>query len=284
MKAETLQLSEDYRRVADAISFLQENVNLQPSLDEVAGHIGLSAHHFQRLFRRWAGVSPKRFLEYLTVKHAKRLLDDSNSILETTLELGLSSPSRLHDQFISIEAITPGQYKDKGKGLEVRYGLHPSPFGEMLIAHTGKGICAIAFVDEKSKKQEINELQTNWSGAVFINDQSSTGPMAQTLFKDASKNKRIHLTVRGTNFQINVWKALLKIPFASVTSYQALSELMDKPSATRAVANAIASNPVAFLIPCHRVLRSSGALSGYRWGPERKRVMLAWEMAQHEQD
>lgn len=282
MTQRTLQQGDDYQRVAAAISFLQNNVHEQPSLDEVASHIGLSPYHFQRMFRRWAGVSPKRFLEYLTVNHAKNLLDDSKSVLDTALDLGLSSPARLHDQFISIEAITPGQYKKRGKGMEIRYGLHPGPFGEMLLAQTEKGICSLAFVDARTRESELNQLKEAWSGASLIEDRDATSSLARSLFENKGKlKKEIHLSVRGTNFQINVWKALLKIPSATVTSYQALSDLIGKPAAVRATANAVASNPVAFLIPCHRVLRSTGALSGYRWGPDRKQLLLAWEQARY---
>ena len=276
------QTSDHYERIANAISFLQQNVENQPSLAETASHIGLSTYHFQRLFREWAGVSPKRFLEYLTVNHAKRMLDDSKSILDTSLELGLSSPARLHDQFVSIEAITPGQYKLLGKDMEIRYGIHPSPFGEMFLAHTEKGICKIAFVNGTSQSDEISSLKKSWPNAAILEDKKSTSTLAQQIFQDKGKYKtKLMLAIRGTNFQINVWQALLKIPSAHITSYQTVADMLGRPQSVRATANAIALNPVAFLIPCHRVLRSSGAISGYRWGAERKQIMLAWEMAKN---
>lgn len=284
MVKQTLRARNDYQRIAKAISFIQANIKAQPSLDAVAAHIGLSSYHFQRLFRQWAGVSPKRFLAYLTVNHAKRLLDNSQSILDVALEMGLSSPARLHDHFVSIEAITPGQYKSTGKDLKIRYGFHPSPFGEMFLAKTDKGICAIAFVDGRVQENEINSLKKTWPDAVIIHDQNSTSALSRLVFGSVTKaDEKFHLTVRGTNFQIKVWQALLRIPGGQITSYQTLSNMIDRPDAYRATANALAANPVAFLIPCHRVLRSTGALSGYRWGQQRKQIMLAWEMAQQDQ-
>ena len=283
MRKQAQTAGNNYQRIARAIAFIQENVTAQPSLDEVAAHIGLSPYHFQRLFRQWAGVSPKRFLEYLTVHQAKRLLDNAKSILDVSLEMGLSSPARLHDQFVCIEAITPGQYKSMGKNLEIRYGFHPAPFGEMFLARTDKGICTASFVDGSAKENEIHTLKKSWPDALMIQDQRGTAALSQSMFNGLAKpDKKFHLAVRGTNFQIKVWQALLKIPGGRITSYQAISDMIGKPDAARATANAIAANPVAFLIPCHRVLRSTGALSSYRWGQGRKQLMLAWEMARED--
>ncbi len=279
-QTQTPRSGHDYQRIARAISFIQGNIDAQPSLAEVAAHISLSPYHFQRLFRRWAGVSPKRFLEYLTVNQAKRLLDNSNSILDASLELGLSSPARLHDQFVSIEAMTPGQYKDRGRGLSIDYGFHPSPFGEILLAKTTRGICKLAFVDAANRQQEVEKLGQLWQKAKIKQNDSETAMIAAALFADfAAENKKLRLLVHGTNFQVSVWRALLKIPSAKILAYKDIAKAIGKPSSVRAVANAIGANPVAYLIPCHRVLRSTGELGGYRWGTERKGIMLAWELA-----
>ena len=276
-------MNDDYERIEKAIHFIRSNVTTQPDLQDIASHVGLSAFHFQRLFRRWAGVSPKRFLEYLTVHHAKDLLRNSASIQDTSYELGLSSPGRLHDHFVSIEAITPGEYKTRGNGLKIYYGIHHSPFGKMLLAQTDRGICAISFVSDEAIKQEIDILHRLWPNADMIEDSAHTANTADRIFGDpAGYNDNIHLTVRGTNFQINVWKALLGIPAGETRSYQQIAMQLDKPGAYRAVANAVAANPAGFLIPCHRVLRNNGNLGGYRWGENRKHAMLAWEAARYE--
>jgi len=275
-------MNNDYERIEKAIHFIRSNVSAQPNLDEIASHIGLSTFHFQRLFRRWAGVSPKRFLEYLTVDLAKELLNRSGSILDASYALGLTGSGRLHDQFISIEATTPGEYKSRGAGLLIHYGVHDSPFGSMLVAQTQRGICAIAFVSDATFQAEIVALQKRWPNANIIRDPSRTAQLAKKIFTaPAAGNDRLHLTVRGTNFQVNVWKAVLDIPAGHIRSYQQIAEQLDKPGAYRAVANAIAANPVGYLIPCHRVLRNSGEPGGYRWGVERKHAMIAWETAKY---
>ena len=270
----------DYDRIAKAIVYIRDNVREQPSLEQVASHVGLSPYHFQRKFREWAGVSPKRFLERLTVDYAKELIDDSTNILDASLELGLSGPSRLHEQFVSIEAVTPGQYKNKGDGLEIRYGFHPGPFGRMLLARTGRGICALAFVGDVDPQGEVAALSRLWPGARISEDAPGTETSAKAIF-DArhAVGQKFHLAVRGTNFQVNVWRALLKIPPGRAISYQQLAAHVGRPAAARATANAVAANPVAYLIPCHRVLRKTGALGGYRWGTDRKRLLLAWDAA-----
>lgn len=273
-------MNEDYERIERAIHLIRSNLNAQPSLEEIASRIGLSPFHFQRLFRRWAGVSPKRFLEYLTVAYAKGLLRKSNSILEVSHELGLTGAGRLHDHFVSIEAMTPGEYKTRGLGLQVRYGIHDSPFGSMLLARTDRGVCALAFVGDETIEGEIEALRNRWPNAEVIEDRERTAELASKIFNNSDiRDEKIHLTVRGTNFQVNVWKALLKIPLGSILSYQQLAGYLGKPTASRAVAAAIASNPVGFLIPCHRVLRGTGELSGYHWGVDRKHAMIAWEAA-----
>lgn len=273
-------MKDDFERIERAIRFIEAHAAEQPDLERVAAHVGLSPFHFQRLFRRWAGTSPKRFLEYLTVAHAKALLRSSHSVLDAAFEVGLSSPGRLHDHFVSIEAVSPGEFSRDGAGMRIAYGIHPSPFGEMLLAATGRGVCALAFVDRGRRDEELENLRRDWPRARLVRDQAGTAVLAARIF-DAGKHEgdRIHLAIRGTNFQVNVWRALLRIPAGAAVSYQTLAGHLGTGS--RAVAGAVASNPVAFLIPCHRVIRSSGDLSGYRWGPGRKRAMLAWESAQY---
>lgn len=276
--------TEDYERIANAIAFIRDNAGQQPSLEQIASHIGLSPSHFQRKFSAWAGVSPKRFLEFLTVQHAKELLDRSASVLDAALDLGLSGPGRLHDQFVSIEAVTPGQYKQLGSGLEICYGIHPSPFGLMFLALTGKGICKLAFGSDEILEKEAEDLVKRWPAAQIFHDTQRTAPTADRLFspRNGSRDGRgsgFHLFVKGTNFQVNVWRALLRIPEGSLISYKQLAQLTGNPAAVRATASAVGANPVSYLIPCHRILRSSGELGGYHWGVERKRALIAWDSA-----
>ena len=271
----------DYERVERAIQYIRQNVDQQPDLTAVAAHIGLSRYHFQRLFQRWAGVTPKRFLEYLTVEQAKALLQQSKSVMDTSLETGLSGPSRLHDQFISIEAVSPGEFKNQGANLKIDYGFHDSPFGEVLLALTARGILAMSFVNSDNRETELARLKSEWRNANFNEESKRSGAIIKRLFSNKNSNReKLLLSIRGTNFQIKVWNALLSIPVGSVVSYQAVANNLGRSRAVRAVANAVGANPVAYLIPCHRVLRSSGELSGYRWGADRKRIMLGREWAQ----
>lgn len=273
-------MTSDYERIRAAIRFIDDHAREQPSLEQVAARVGLSPFHFQRLFRRWAGTSPKRFLEYLTAARARRLLEGSASVLDAALEVGLSGPGRLHDHFVSLEAVTPGEVRSRGAGLTIRYGVHPSPFGDMLLACTPRGICFLAFVTESSAQAELDEFCRRWAGAKLVHDVEGTALLASRVFDGPrDRGERLLLAVRGTNFQINVWRALLRIPPGTVCTYQAVAEAAGHPGAVRAAANAVAANPVAFLIPCHRVLRSTGQIGDYRWGAERKRVMLGWEAA-----
>ena len=274
-------MNADYDRVERAIQFIRQNKEQQPDLKLVAAHVGLSPYHFQRLFQRWAGVTPKRFLEYLTVEHAKTLLLESKSVMETSLETGLSGPGRLHDQFISIEAVSPGEFKNRGARLEIKYGFHPTPFGEALLALSARGILALSFVDKEQRQAALGKLKSEWSNANFVENNNDTLSILTRLFTQEKINKeKTLLSVRGTNFQVKVWKALLSIPSGSVVSYQNIADKIERPRSVRAVANAIGANPVAYLIPCHRVLRSNGELSGYRWGANRKRIMLGREWAE----
>ncbi|MCP4202589.1 MAG: methylated-DNA--[protein]-cysteine S-methyltransferase [bacterium] len=274
----TEQRSTDYARVERAIGFLAERVEEQPKLAEVANAVGLSGNRTQRLFKRWAGVSPKRFLEFLTVEHAKHLLDRSINVLDTSLAVGLSGPGRLHDHFVKLEAMSPGEYKSGGHGLELVFGVHASPFGRVFLAASGRGICRLAFVDG-SERQEITELSRSWPAAAITRDQAHTGELAGRIFEPSDDASEILVRVSGTNFQLAVWKALLGIPRGSLVSYETVANAAGRPGATRAVGSAVAANPVAYLIPCHRVIRKSGVLGNYRWGVTRKQALVAWESA-----
>ena len=231
-------MSNDYKRIEKAIRYIRANVRTQPGLDEIASHVGLSPFHFQRLFRRWAGISPKRFLEYLTVAYAKNLLKNSTSVLDASYASGLTGAGRLHDQFVSIEAMTPGEFKQQGAGLKIDYGIHDSPFGNMLLAQTRRGVCAIAFLTEPGPEKAIGALRKQWPAAEMTEDATRTADVAGRIFNHASlQGGKIHLTVRGTNFQVNVWKALLRIPPGQIRSYQQVAAHLGKPSAHRAVAH-----------------------------------------------
>ena len=271
----------DYRRVERAIRFLEEHAAEQPSLEAVAECVGLSPYHFQRLFRRWAGVSPKRYLQHLTVQAAKRHLRDAASVLEATFATGLSSPGRLHDLFVSVEAVTPGQFKGRGAGLVLRYGFHPTPFGACLLALSERGICALWFVEEAGEGAAVGELQGEWRGARLLEDQDATGGAVARIFtrRWRVEDGRLPLFLRGTNFQLKVWQALLQIPEGAVVSYGTLAGQLGMPAAARAVGSAVGKNPIAYLIPCHRVLRGSGEVGGYRWDSVRKKALLARELA-----
>jgi AraC family transcriptional regulator of adaptative response/methylated-DNA-[protein]-cysteine methyltransferase len=270
----------DYRRIEAVIRFLESKAGEQPSLQEASRAVGLSEFHLQRLFRRWAGVSPKRFLQYLTVQHAKRALRDGLSVLAAAYEAGLSGPGRLHDLFVAVEAVTPGEYKALGNGLEVRYGLAPSPFGECLLAITARGICGLEFVADGSRASAVEGLRRAWPGARLEEDAAVARAVAGRIFGPAAdRPEPTTLFLRGTNFQLKVWQALLQIPAGAATSYGALAEAIDRPEAARAVGSAVSRNPVAYLIPCHRVLRESGKFGDYRWGAERKQAILGWEAA-----
>jgi len=271
---------EDYARIEQAIHFLEKNFRQQPDLKEVASSIGLSEYHFQRLFSRWAGISPKRFLQFLTVEYAKRLLTESKNLLDVTYESGLSSPGRLHDLFVSCEAMTPGEFKKQAEGLEIIYGFHPSPFGECLLSMTERGICGLDFVPEGKREAVLNELKTEWPKANFTEDPTQTKPVVERIFNPVKDKQALPVVLKGTNFQIKVWQALLKIPSGTVVSYSDIAADIGKPKATRAVANAIARNPVGFVIPCHRVIRKMGKIGEYHWGATRKRAIIAWEASQ----
>lgn len=272
---------DDYTRIEMAIHYLDENYNRQPTLAEVAAGVGLSEYHFQRLFTRWAGISPKRFLQYITKEHAKELLERSAGTLEAAYESGLSGPSRLHDLFVTCEAVTPGEYKSSGAGIEIRYGYHPSPFGEYLLAITPRGICGLTFLNGGGKEEALRSLQERWKNAELIEDPSATLPTARRIFPEEriDPGEPVRLVLKGTNFQIKVWEALLRIPPGQVISYEGLAARVGSPKAVRAVGSAVAANPINYLIPCHRVIRKLGDFGGYQRRPrsERKRALIAWE-------
>jgi len=271
----------DYDRIATAIEYIVDHVDDQPSLDDIAAHLSLSPHHFQRLFSRWAGISPKRFLQTLTVQHAKRLLEESSTVMETTHELGLSSSARLHDHFVILEGITPGEFKSKGNGLKISYGIHDCPFGEVFLAITKRGICHLIFLDQDQRQADINtaifEIQNKFHGANLQEDQNLTKPIVKRIFSNDMEKESLSMIAIGTNFQINVWKALLQIPSGQVSTYGAISKQIGNPKASRAVGSAVGANPISFIIPCHRVIQSTGVIGNYRWGKTRKKAILAWE-------
>ncbi|MFN6166419.1 MAG: methylated-DNA--[protein]-cysteine S-methyltransferase, partial [Pseudanabaena sp.] len=243
-------------------------------------------YHFQRLFTKWAGISPKRFLQYLTVEYAKSKIAETKNLLELTGDVGLSSSGRLHDLFVNLEAMSPQEFKTGGAGLEICYGIHETMFGDCLIATTERGICNLYFLDGMNDQAAELMLQEEWSNAEIISDRQITQPICDRLFShlpnlNNTKQLPLKLYVKGTNFQIQVWRALLRIPFGGITTYQGLGRSLGRPNAARAIGNAVGSNPVSFLIPCHRVIRESGELGGYRWGLERKTAILGWEASHH---
>ena len=274
----TTELSQHYQLIEQAIQYIETNVHRQPELDEIASAIGLSEYHFQRLFTRWAGISPKRFMQFLTKEHAKDLLARSENLLETTHQVGLSSLGRLHDLFVNAEAVTPGEYKSHGAGLTIHYGLHLTPFGKCLIATTERGVCHLSFV-ETSEGNAIDNLVADWNQAKMIEDYKTTAPLIDRIFSTPTPDTPLKLHLRGTNFQIKVWEALLKIPAGALTTYEQIAAQIGNPNALRAVGTAVGHNPIAVLIPCHRVIRKSGEFGNYRYGPARKKALLAKEFA-----
>ena len=271
-------LSDDYLRIEQAILYLENHYRDQPALEEVAENLGLSEYHFQRLLTRWAGVSPKRFLQFLTKEGAKELLDRSENLLDTTHQVGLSSLGRLHDLFVTAEAVSPGEYKSRGAGVTIRYGLHPTPFGKCLIATTERGICHLSFV-QTTEGEAIDQLISDWKQARMIEDYKSTVPLIEPIFdlRNSHRGKPLNVHLRGTNFQLKVWEALLQIPLGEVTTYAGIASRIGNPRATRAVGTAVGHNPIAVLIPCHRVIRKVGDFGNYRYGALRKKALLARE-------
>lgn len=268
----------DYKRIERAILFIEQNALEQPSLQDIANHVGLSEFHFQKLFKRWAGISPKRFVQYLTAKRCSVLLRGSDSALDVALDCGLSGPGRLHDLIVNVFAMTPEEYRRKGRSIEIEYGWHQTPFGYCLLATTEKGVCWMSFHDDKSG---LDALRQEWNAASIRENSDTTSWIARKIFEGVYQQPQsLMLHVKGTNLQIRVWEALLNIPRHELATYSQVAEYVDHPRAVRAVASAVGKNMVAYVIPCHRVIRKSGALGGYRWGLPRKTVMNAWESVQ----
>lgn len=280
MNAEAHTPSDQYRLIASAISFLTQNADSQPSLNELGAHLGMSEFHVQRLFVEWAGVSPKEFLQAITLERAKKALRHSGSLLEATYDLGLSSSSRLHDLFITTEAMSPGEFKGAGKNVVIRWSAEDTPFGRALFAETDKGLCHLAFVDDEASA--IAELSRKWPSAELQRDPCrlrSTVEEITSRMTGKAPGATLGVLLRGTPFRLKVWRALLDVPMGALVSYQGLARMAGSPSAVRAAAGSVAENPLAFLIPCHRVIRQTGVFGRYHWGEERKLAMVGRELA-----
>lgn len=272
----------NFERVKEVIQFLDDNQRSQPNLDEISTHLGISSFHLHRLFSEWAGVTPKSFLKCLTLEHAKSMLINDFSVLDATLEAGLSGPGRLHDLCVSIEAASPGEIKSGGEGLAVKAGFADSPFGHCLIAKNQRGICHLSFEPTRDKSLAVAAIQDEWPNAQLDWDNGVAEGLAATLFDDSRSiepNAKLRAFVKGTEFQVKVWRALLRLPPGHLTTYGNVATEIGNPSSSRAVGTAVGQNPIAYLIPCHRVIQSTGAAGEYRWGADRKKAMIAWEGA-----
>lgn len=269
----------DYERVRRIIAFITERWRDQPSLEAIADHVGLSTTHVHHLFRRWSGLTPKAFLQAITLDNAKALLADSASVLDATYELGLSGPARLHDLFVTHEAMTPGDWKAKGQGLVLRYGFHPSPFGEAILVATDRGLAGLGFVDTGDRAAALADMQRRWPKASYVEDAAATAPLAARIFDPTlwRPDRPLNVVLIGTDFEVRVWRTLLRIPMGRATTYSDIAGKLGKPTASRAVGAAVGKNPISFVVPCHRVLGRSGALTGYHWGLTRKQAILGWE-------
>jgi AraC family transcriptional regulator, regulatory protein of adaptative response / methylated-DNA-[protein]-cysteine methyltransferase len=275
----------NYARIEQAILYLEKNFQRQPDLDELAEKVHLSPFHFQRIFTDWAGISPKRFLQYITVDYLKEKLDQSKNLVEAAEDAGLSSQSRVYDLFTTLEAVTPQEYKQHGAGIRIEYGIHGTPFGACLIGVTDRGICWLSFLQtDEDPRREIELMKEHWHNSTFHQDQDLTSVFAKKIFDQniSGKGEKLHVFVKGTNFQLKVWEALLKIPMGEVTTYQNIAASIQSPRAMQAVGSAVGSNHIAYLIPCHRVIRKDGILGEYRWSSARKKSIIGWEMARHD--
>ncbi len=271
-----MESSINYKRIEKAIKYLSQNYKEQPSLEEVAQYVGMSKFHFQRIFSEWAGVTPKQFIEHLTVEALKEELVKSNNLITASENVGLSAQSRAYDLMVKIEAMTPGEYKKQGKDIEINYGLVATPFGEAFVALTRRGICSFEFVDGDFE-EVLQSVKDRWAEATFIRNDSAIREVTGGMF--GNDKGEVKLLLRGTPFQIKVWRALLSIPSGSLTSYSQLAEMVEMSSSTRAVASAVARNPIGLIIPCHRVIRREGIVGEYHWRSERKRSIIGWEIA-----
>ena len=274
--------SSDYQLIRRAISFLSENWAEQPPLERLAQHLGLSPAHCQKLFKRWCGLSPKEFVGAITIDRARHLLEGSASLLDTAYEVGLSGSGRLHDLFVSHEAMTPGDYKRRGEGIEMAYGFHASPFGEALLIATERGVAGLAFLDEdkgQSQADALVDMMQRWPKARFVAAPETTAAYAEAIFETSrwGPQRPVRLVMIGTDFEVRVWQTLLKIPMGRAVSYHDIARHLGQPTASRAVGSAVGRNPISFVVPCHRVLRGDGSLGGYHWGLTRKRALIGWE-------
>jgi len=279
MHAEALTDRADYAHVRKALSFITDAWREQPGLEAIADHVGLSPHHLQRVFTRWAGLSPKAFLQAITIDHARGLLRDSASVLDTAYEVGLSGPGRLHDLFVTHEGMTPGAYKAKGQGLTIRHGFHDSPFGRALVMIADDSLVGLAFADEGEEPSALADMTSRWPNARFEADLPATAPISRRIFDPRrwSGQDPLRVVFIGSDFEIRVWETLLRIPLGRATTYSDIAAHIGSPRAARAVGAAVGRNPVSFVVPCHRVLGKSGGLCGYHWGLTRKRAILGWE-------
>jgi AraC family transcriptional regulator of adaptative response/methylated-DNA-[protein]-cysteine methyltransferase len=274
----------DYIRIEKAMTYMSEHVSSQPSLEDVAAHVHLSPFHFHRVFCKWAGTTPKRFLQALTLERSKRMLKEEGSLMDVSLSMGLSGGSRLYDHFVKLEAVTPGEYRNGGQGVTIQYGVNETPFGKIFVAITPRGVCRIEFLGSRSANEILIDIGKDWPKGSLVQNDNATNYVANVLFsrlKDGQSNP-LSLHVMGTNFQVAVWRALLRIPPGQLASYSQIANALGYPKASRAVGNAVGSNPVAMLIPCHRVIQKSGALGGYRWGSTKKEMIQAWEFLHEE--
>ncbi|MDX1942616.1 MAG: methylated-DNA--[protein]-cysteine S-methyltransferase [Saprospiraceae bacterium] len=273
----------NYQRIEQAISYLSEHFTEQPNLDDVATQVHLSPYHFQRMFTEWAGISPKKFLQYLTTDFLKNKIAETPNIIEAANLAGLSSQSRVYDLFVTLEAVTPQEFKSGGERLRIDYGYHDTPFGECFVAATERGICGLEFVNDDTKAQYLQAFQQKWRNAEILYNPDATIDFTRHLFSNSvQEQKRFHLLVNGTKFQVKVWEALLRVPFGAVTTYGQIAGSIGQPGASRAVGSAVGDNPIAYLIPCHRVIRKEGKLGEYHWGSTRKKAIVGWEMARNE--
>lgn len=279
-------LSKDYQRIEKTILYMDQHFYEQPPLSELAKNVNLSEYHFHRLFRRWAGITPKQFLKLLTIDYAKSLLEESRSLLDVTYKTGLSSMSRLHELFVTMDAVTPGEFKLRGEGLTIIYGIHSTPFGKCLLSVTDRGICGLSFITENNVDESIKNLIQEWNGAKFIENNNFTSDYIDQIFVPTNNydKPKLNLYLKGTNFQIKVWQALLSIPHECVLSYDYIAKCVGSGDGLKSIGQAVMTNPIAYLIPCHRVIHDIGIFGSYKWGIARKRALLGWEAARGNSD